>query len=174
MHTAPKAGSFITTLRKIIKEDLPGLLHDTETMWKTLHVTYEEPHVERVWIQLGENRLNLHRIHPCKKPLIHPHPWPSAVVIYSGTYQMGVGKYGQNASDELATMHLTEGSSYEMLHRHAWHYVMPLEKPSMSIMLTGTPWPPDGLVTHPGKQQSEPLDPKAKREILEFFRARVL
>lgn len=170
----PKPGSLIAALRKIIKEDLPSLLDDPATPWKTLDVTYEQPRVERVWIQVREYRVNLHRIHPCTRALQHPHPWPSAVVIYSGVYQMGVGKYGQNASDEVATMHLAEGSAYEMTHRHGWHYVMPLEKPSMSIMLTGTPWPADGLISHPGKKQNEPLGHQAKHEILEFFRERLL
>ena len=69
---------------------LPELLKD-EFLWSTVDVDYETPRVERVWTQVGPMRINLHRIHPCKEALMHPHPWPSAVAVVHGEYEMGVG-----------------------------------------------------------------------------------
>lgn len=165
-----KPGQMIEMLQGILKRELPGLLQTAETPWQTVDVTYEDPHVERVWVQLGDFRVNLHRIHPCKFPLTHPHPWPSAVHIFSGTYQMGVGRLGQNASAEVATILLTAGSSYEMIHPHGWHYVRPIGEPSMSVMLTGKPFPKEAGIQHPGKGQNKPLTAVQKNEILAFFK----
>jgi len=40
---------------------------DSVLQWNTLEVLYEAPRVERLWTQLGPNRLSLHRIHPCAR-----------------------------------------------------------------------------------------------------------
>lgn len=165
-----KPGHLIAILDSICGRELPGLLADPTTPWQSLDVTYEDPHVERVWIQLGEYRVLLHRIHPCEKPLRHPHPWPSAVRILSGEYRMGVGKLGQDGDAEIATIVLTAFSSYEMLHSHAWHSVQPLYKPSLSVMLTGKPWPKVNGIAHPGTGQNQPLSDARKSDLLQDFR----
>jgi len=168
-----KPGSLIETLDGICHRELPGLLADPATPWKSLNVTYEDPHVERVWIQLGEYRLMLHRIHPCDRPLKHPHPWPSAIRVLSGQYMMGVGRFGQNGEAEVATLILTAGSRYEMNHPHGWHYVKPLGTPSLSVMLTGKPWPKTTGIKHPGTDQEHThLAEPVKNELLQEFRKR--
>jgi hypothetical protein len=37
-----------------LKRELPFLIADPSTNWQTLDVLYEEPRVERVWLQVGE------------------------------------------------------------------------------------------------------------------------
>ncbi len=162
-----KSGQMLQTLKDVLK-NLPDLLRDSSVSWNTVDVTYETPHVERLWIPLGPNRLNLHRIHPCEKALSHGHPWPSAVQIISGQYEMGVAK--KFFRKPQATIILTAGSSYEMVDPEGWHYVRPLVGPSLSVMLTGKPWPKD-KVHRPGKGQNGPLAESAKAELLNLFRA---
>jgi len=128
--------------------------------------------VERLWLQLGECRVNLHRIHNCSTALRHPHPWPSAVYVLTGEYRMGLGRVG---SDEpVATVLMRKGSAYEMLDPLGWHYVQPLGKPSFSIMLTGRPWVPGAggqLVQQAGKGvRHAPLPDHVREGMVNVFR----
>jgi hypothetical protein len=150
--------------------ELPSLVR--EDGWHGLHVTYHPPVVERLWRQHGAHRLFLHRIHPCDagEALWHPHPWPSAVAVVSGRYEMGLaatspsrysiesGVYVPERGPELATTILTAGSQYEMLTPQAWHSVRPLEAPSLSVMLVGEPWR-DAWPTSNFPKPSEPQGP---------------
>lgn len=143
---------------------LPELLKDRSS-WNTLAVRYETPHVNRVWIQWGEYRINLHKIFPCVAALWHPHPWPSAVKIFSGQYEMGLSS---NNQPSLAKVVLKAGSSYEMVNPIGWHYVKPVGKPSMSLMVTGKPWP--STHKHPGKGlEHDALTLEEAQEIFDFF-----
>lgn len=156
-------------------DSLLQILHTLVTdpnLWKTVDVTYEDPHVERVWTQVGENRLSLHRIHPCDKPLFHPHPWPSAMVVADGTYTMGIGRsLDGSVPVEVARLQLAKGSRYEMVDPYAWHWVQPVGKPVMTIMVTGQPWRmPFGFPTHGKGHVHQPLKDEIRDEILEWFR----
>ena len=135
------------------EEALPQVLSD-RTLWTSLDVDYEPPRVERMWCQRGKYRVFIHRIHPCDKALFHPHPWPSAVKILSGTYEMSIG-HGTGASDppEAATVLLTSGSSYEMIDPNGWHSVRPIGGPSLSLMVTAYPY--DRNRRHPGEKRPE-------------------
>ena len=75
-----------------IEADLPLLLTNTDG-WASLDIDYHPPRVERVFRDLDGARVSLHVIHPCEpeQALFHPHPWPSAMRVLSGTYEMGVG-----------------------------------------------------------------------------------
>lgn len=96
--------------------DKPG------AQWHSLDVTYQPPHVERLYTFLrhedfvavpgesdterrdacavalerigGSVRLSLHVIYPCAgaAALFHPHPWPSSMGILHGSYRMRVGR----------------------------------------------------------------------------------
>lgn len=142
-----------------LKREIPRLIDNRETVWNTLEVLYEPPRVERVWTQVGENRLFLHRIHPCQQGYYHPHPWPSAVMLLSGEQIMTVGSGPPDGHPPAvsATIHLAAGSSYEMLDPNGWHAVMPQKKPSLSLMLTGRPWLTD-VPAHPLKTANRPLE----------------
>jgi hypothetical protein len=154
-------------------------LLDNNSEWNSLDITYEPPHVERVWRQWGEYRVYLHRISRCTtdQALWHPHPWPSVVHIASGSYEMGVANgYKFPASgtidplkNELACkLILPTGTYYEMLEPMGWHYVRPLET-VMSIMVTGKPWQ---NAYQPQKEKHVPqeLNMVEKISILSWFK----
>lgn len=159
-------------LTLILSGQLKTLLVDPATEWHSLKVRYETPHVDRVWTALPDgSRLNLHRIYPCEEPLLHPHPWPSAVVVVDGSYQMEMGYQGVLVDHSVGTVLLTVGSAYEMLNPDGLHSVRPVGGPSLSIMLTGKPWPSSGR-THPGKGiQHDNLAPKDMQDLFERFTA---
>lgn len=135
-----KKGHMLQVLFEFEEKILPTIF-DKPEVWRTLDVNYEPPRVERLWYQQDEYRVYLHRIHPCTEALFHPHPWPSAVRILSGCYEMGVG-YGAGTEPppEAASVVLFPGSYYEMVDPNGWHYVRPIQNPSISIMVTGEPW----------------------------------
>ncbi|MCA9527599.1 MAG: hypothetical protein KC549_15025 [Myxococcales bacterium] len=122
---------------------LPALLQDAAG-WRSLRIDYHPPVVERLFRPFGDGgRLSLHRAWPCapEDALFHPHPWPSAMRIVSGRYRMIVGHGPGLATPPVAaTLELAAGSTYTMTDPDAWHAIMPLGGPSLSIMVTGRPW----------------------------------
>jgi hypothetical protein len=151
--------------------DLPDLLSKDD--WESKLVDYETPHVERLYRPWREQyRLSLHRIFPCEQPLFHPHPWPSAVTIVSGQYEMAIG-YGTGPTPPpvAATVVLSTGASYEMKEPDGWHSVNPICEPSLSVMVTDKPFEFYNPATQLGKGKApKNLDPKAKEFLLNAFR----
>ncbi len=156
-----------------VERELPELLLD-ESGWKSVYVDYHPPTVERLWRGWGEYRIYLHRIQPCGpgEALFHPHPWPSAMRILAGTYEMAVG-YGKGMDEPpVAALMIAEGNfRYEMTDPDAWHYVRPLGAPTMSLMITGKPW---DRPSHRSTTPLHPLTPEQHRAILDFFRTHYL
>ena len=152
-----------------VEKLLPMLLDDRE-VWKGVDITYHPPRVERVWRQWGTYRINLHRIHPCERRevYLHPHPWPSAMRVRSGSYEMVRG-YGAGTANPiiLGTTILTAGSSYSMDQRDEWHSVRPLESVALSLMVSGPPWNRKMPIESP--TAPNPLAPKAEADIMAFF-----
>lgn len=149
---------------------LPRLLLTPER-WKGLDVTYHPPRVERLWTQEDGIRISLHRIHPCaaEEALFHPHPWPSAMRVITGHYEMAIGYgAGEKAPPIATTLKVADGGMvYEMADPDSWHYVRPIGGVAMTVMVTGTPW------NRPVPKSSEPLNPVsdvAREEIFAFFR----
>jgi len=94
----------IEDLKNIEKTVLMDLLKNP-SIWNTLDVNYHQPRVERLWTQIGTSRLMLHVIHTCEtdEALYHPHPWPSAMHVLSGSYEMGLGvKHTPNLKEIIA------------------------------------------------------------------------
>lgn len=155
-----------------IEKLLPKLLND-KSEWKSLYVDYHKPFVKRLYRQFGENRIYLHKILPCEKEesLLHPHPWPSAMKVIQGTYQMGVGYSETNIEPVIAsTLILPENSYYEMIEPHAWHYVRPLGQASYSLMITGTPWHRNSpKSTYPLRE----LDEAEKEDLFSVFMKKI-
>ena len=150
---------------------LPALLLDT-TGWRSLDIDYHPPRVQRLHRPWRGLRLSLHRIWPCAPDaaLFRPHPWPSAMKVVCGAYQMAVG-YGSGTTPPpvMATMLLRAGSCYAMTDPDAWHAVRPLGGPSLSVMLTGAPWQRAAPVV-----PSRPLRPLSEADVaglLAEFRA---
>jgi hypothetical protein len=149
--------NMIRVLRHAV-EALPNLLQTAD--WRSLHVDYHPPIVDRLWAVFGINengvvpnegqyRIYLHNIHPCsaKESLFHPHPWPSAMVLCDVAkywepehgYEMGLG-FGDPAGPSppiIGPIYLPHGSVYQMLRPDEWHYVAPINKSAMTIMVTG-------------------------------------
>lgn len=158
----------LDVLRDVIENDLPGLLERRDE-WRSVHVTYHPPRVERLWIQHGDLRVLLHRIHPCApdEPLYHPHPWPSAVRIISGHYEHKIGfmsQFGDNLHT-LSTGVLAAGSEYEMTNRMSWHSVRPLDYHSDSIMVIGPLYKPSVRMPSPPTEKQGPLSPERFDEL---------
>lgn len=125
-----------------VLEQIPDLLLDYMA-WNDVKIDYEHPHVERLWRQIDDFRLSLHRIHPCKtgQALFHPHPWPSAMAIVRGEYEMA---FGFGAGDEpppiASRLYAKAGTRYAMIHPDAWHSVRPIHAPVWTVMVSGKPW----------------------------------
>lgn len=150
-----------------VEQALPELL--TKDDWASLLVNDETPMVERVWRQLGENRICLHRIHPCYTPFMHKHPWPSAMRIIEGNYKMDIGyNITLLPPPVAATVILTPGSSYEMTDPDGWHSVNPIDTPTLSLMVIGKPWPNSNLLKRPSKLGQ--LSNETKLEIINLFK----
>lgn len=135
----------LETLRQI-EEQLPKLI-ENRAAWKSLDVDYEPPRVERVWREVELDgtpyRVCLHRIHPCERALMHPHPWPSAMRVVDGSYEMIVGHGGVDGMSgtqgyhKTATLILTKGAAYEMVDMDGWHNVRPVGNVAYSLMVMG-------------------------------------
>ena len=128
-----------------VEQALPQLLYD-ESAWQSLLVDYHPPTVERLWTSWQGYRVYLHRIHPCEREqaLFHPHPWPSAMRVLDGEYEMAVGFGAGSKTPPVAALMIARGDfRYEMTHPDSWHYVRPLERPTLSLMVTGKPWERD-------------------------------
>jgi hypothetical protein len=152
-----------------IERELPDLLRD-ESKWNSLFVDYHPLTVERLWREMGDYRVCLHKIHPCKpeEALFHPHSWPSTMKLLAGRYDIGIG-YGIGEQEPpIATrIIMVKGSIYEMSEKHGWHYVAPIDNPVFSLMVTGKPW--ERRSPRSEKKLSE-LTMEQKRELFEFFR----
>jgi hypothetical protein len=146
----------------IVERDLPRLLRSRDG-WTSLDVDYHPPRVERVYRAYGAHRISLHRIHPCApaEALFHPHPWPSAMRVLEGRYEMGVG-WGAGERPPPVAAHLVAdgGMEYEMTDPDAWHYVRPIGGPALTLMVTGAPW------SRPAPRSTAPLGPLPEAAVL--------
>jgi len=143
--------------------------------WESLYIDYEKPFVSRLWTNIeiaGQPyRVYLHRIHACtaKEALYHPHPWPSAMVICDGGYEMGLG-YGPDNGKKppvIGPVYLNAPTGYQMLSPLEWHYVAP-KHDCMTIMITGTPFPKFDS-EKPPRPKMRPLLPEEADCLYRFF-----
>lgn len=149
-----------------VERALPELLQN-EPIWQSLYIDYHPPTVERLWMPWGEYRVSLHRIHPCEREqaLFHPHPWPSAMRVLDGDYEMAVGFGTGSVVPPVAALMVAQGDfRYEMTHPDAWHYVRPLGGPTLSVMVTGKPW------ARESPRSSRPLQTLKPEQTAELFR----
>lgn len=162
-----------------IKDSVRFLILEGPSKWNSLDIVYEQPHIERLWRQIGEHRLYLHKIYPCHSPFLHPHIWPSAIYGLRGIQEMAIAAPIGPVSDPedvdiIARFLIHPGSAYEMLNPYGWHFVNPVDEPSLSIMLTGFPFekPVYDHATFGKGLRHEELSPTRKNGLLvEFDRA---
>ena len=125
-----------------VESQLPALLRAPGD-WNSVDINYHPPFVDRLWRQWKQYRIYLHRIYPCEpeQALFHPHPWPSAMHILQGTYEMAIG-YGKGDEVPPVAARIVTSSPfrYEMIDPDAWHYVRPIGVPAWTVMVTGLPW----------------------------------
>lgn len=163
-------------LMKIRNDVLLEMISEGQEAWNSLDVDYEPPRVERLWRQIGEDRLYMHLIHPCEKALLHPHQWPSSIFILHGEQEMVVAMpknvfYPEDGTEIAATFSLREGSGYEMLNAAAMHSVRPVGGFSLSLMLTAPPFQKQ-IYDHKefGKAGGHSqLTVRRKQELLRYF-----
>lgn len=121
---------------------LPTLLDEPE-IWDSLIINRRKPHTYRIFTQVGDNRICLHKFDVCNREeaFKHPHPWPGAFKVLKGKYQMFVGHSIdlQAQPREVATFIVSAGSSYEIVSPHTWHSVIPLET-TYTVMVNGPPF----------------------------------
>lgn len=136
----------MTKYQELIKTALLDLrkLAYVPNIWKSKLVDYESPLVERLWTDYKDCRLSIHKIHPCEKPLRHVHPWPAAVRVLSGMYEMEMGIVEKSSSEWdyrlLGSFLIGPGSEYDLTAVDTWHSVKPIKGPSISLMIMGKPW----------------------------------
>lgn len=168
-----------------VESVLPQLLLNDG--WQSLDVDYHDPRVEIVWRQYDDYRICLHVIHPCKDnkddSLFHPHPWPSAMRVLSGTYEMAIG-YGKGLDrpPEACRMRVRVGVPancsqiswsksqffvYEMLDPDGWHSVHPIDDVCYSLMISGKPW---NRETEGSDKPLQPLTTDRMAKILRWYR----
>lgn len=114
----------------------------------SLVINRRKPHTYRAFCypdipELKGTRICLHRFEPCSEDeaFLHPHPWPSAMMILKGQYRMRVGCSPDMASKPVMVMDtvLSAGSVYVMEEPKGWHSVQPITT-CWSIMVNGQPW----------------------------------
>ena len=160
-----------------IIEMLPdsGFLYNPK-VWNSLDITYYPPHVERLWLQLGEYRVSLHFIHNTNEAcLMHKHKWPSAIRMLHGAYEMGlsysipdVSALDANNLPIIAKTVMSKGSSYEMTEPNGLYYVKPITPFSLSVMVSAAPYP--NTKKELGQEADlKPLGDDRKEHILELF-----
>lgn len=151
--------------------ELPALIADLAG-WRSLRIDYHPPFVDRAWRPWRDGRLFVHRLHPCAPgdALFHPHPWPSAIALLAGRYEMALG-YGPGiaAPPIAAEVVLGAGDAYVMAERDGWHRVRPVDGPVLSVMIAGPPWAREMPVEPAVPQRS--LEPVALAALLDEVRA---
>lgn len=109
----------------------------------TMYINYGIPIVERIWYQWGNRRIYFHKIHRTEgTSMLHNHPWPNAIRVLRGSYEMGIGHSSTNEAPVTldAKMVMKPGSKYEMVTPGGWHYVNPVSAVSYSLMVADPPF----------------------------------
>lgn len=113
-------------------------------LWQTLVIDRRKPITHRAWIMHGDTRICLHGFEPCQREeaFLHPHPWPSAMLVLDGSYDMHVGYAAAPESrqpDDVISLQLAAGSTYDMSVPGAWHKVVPRTR-CYSLMINDPRW----------------------------------
>lgn len=130
---------------RLLFETLPMIadLCRNPPAWEGLLINKRKPHTYRLFTQVGENRVCLHRFDACSESesLKHPHPWPGAFLVLNGSYRMWTGRSQDRVSPPAdgPEFLLTPGSAYQITNPLDWHSVVPLEE-TWTVMINGPRW----------------------------------
>lgn len=147
-------------------------------VWDSLIVNRRKPFTYRVFTTLPNGlRLCLHKFDPCHthEAFAHPHPWPGAFTILSGSYQMNIG-YSHNRNDKpevfgcpsVVNLELSRYSCYEIINPKTWHSVVPLET-TYTVMINDAPWAPDVAHAEVRTTKGKDLDQMPEDDLLEHL-----
>lgn len=155
------------------KRELPELLMNEE-QWGDVDVHYHPPRVERLWTPYRDGRVFLHEIHPCvpDAALMHPHPWPSAMYLIDGEYEMGYARSDPDGPrpTNYERRVVRAGETYVMPDPDEWHYVAPIRDAVRSVMFIGTPYPRTTPKKHVMHGLSR-IEHDRRRELFAVFRS---
>ena len=174
-------------LKRIENALLPML--ENADAWTSVYVNYHRPFIERLWLPMKVDethvRVNLHCVHPCTEAdaLFHPHPWPTAMRVIRGQYEMGMGVQlplpeaptdGENTPPPVSTRIVGQrGMAYEMTDPNIWHYIRPSGTGNvLTLMVSGEPWPEDVVRPNPSPPTAVlgPLRDEQVTHLLALFR----
>jgi len=144
-HSSMNDTQMLEYLDDVIKNEVLNLFSHP-SRWDSLIINRRKPYTYRIFTQLGDIRICLHRFETCDEheAFLHPHPWPGAFLILKGGYRMGIGYSTDKISvpEHIATIDFQRFSSYAITNPLCWHSVTPIS-PTYSIMINGTPWEKD-------------------------------
>lgn len=161
----------LALLYEIMDKHLPAWLDDP-SKWESLIVNKRKPHTYRVFTQYGKFRVCLHKFNACDKheAFFHPHPWPAAFTILSGSYQMYTGHSKDRESDPfpVADFILTPGSSYTIMLPRTWHMIVPVDT-TYTVMVNGEPWSNDIAHASVRTTKGKDLEKMPEAELVEHL-----
>jgi len=136
-----------TMLKKLDEAHCDLKLMLNNCRWNGISIDFAPPKMIRLWASYNGIKACLHKIYPIsadniEKPFLHPHPWPCAIKVLKGAYEMEMG-HSTTLSPPLISIKfvVSADSSYEMLYKDIWHSVNPInDDPVYSIMLIGKKW----------------------------------
>lgn len=151
------------------------LLQD-DSNWDSLIVNKRKPFTYRVFANVGDYRICLHKFDPCHthEAFIHPHPWEGAFTLLQGKYQMKIGQAinREDLPTAWTEFILAPGSIYQIISPLTFHNVVPLET-CYTVMVNGKPFPPEvahvKTVTTKGKDLDK-MPPDELKQHLAHFR----
>ena len=158
---------------------LPELLESPDG-WDSLVINRRKPVTHRVHRNIGDIRVCLHYFEEClpSEAFEHPHPWPAAFAIMSGSYLMKLGQSSDRHTKPLTmdpTILMVHGSQYEIVDPLTWHSVIPNDKHGVyTIMVNGEPWPPEIAHTEVRTTKGKDLDklsPQELQRMLSIFKS---
>ena len=131
-------------LRRVLLSTSFQLLLRQPQRWDSLVINRRKPHTYRIFTNFKDLRVCLHRFDKCDEheAFRHPHPWPGAFRVMQGQYEMKLWLSKDrfdNEPQEVSTVIMKAGSSYEITNPLTWHSVVPYEE-TYTIMVNDNPW----------------------------------
>lgn len=122
------------------EEILPELLTEKDA-WKSINVNHQAPSVKRIWRNWQGYRINLHKLTKVdgKEEYFHSHPWPIAIRLLTGSYQMCY-EFVQDEQVMTGVEIITPETPYCMENPNDKHSIKLLDNTIYSLMINGKAW----------------------------------
>ena len=162
----------------MIPEVISALNSHQSGQWDSLIIDRRKPHTLRISRMFGDYRICLHRFESCTElqAFAHPHPWPGAFTILSGSYKLALGR-SNNLEDKpkwISNLVMQAWSQYEITDPLVWHKVQPLET-TYTIMANGPVWDVQHSETRTTKGKDlKRMTDEAKERHIGYFRSMLL